>query len=148
MGDSGGLFLLVQPSGGKLWRLKYRIEGKEKKLGLGTYPEVSLGDARKGRDKARAQIAAGKDPGVGKVRKKAQDRISADNTFATVAAEFINKRIKEGWAENTQAKAEFLLGHLSPAIGRMRPAARCRLNDDCSARVLSLTPSRQARLSG
>lgn len=38
MGDSGGLFLLVQPSGGKLWRLKYRVDGKEKKLGLGTYP--------------------------------------------------------------------------------------------------------------
>ncbi|MEJ7934213.1 Arm DNA-binding domain-containing protein [Sphingobium sp. AN558] len=55
---------------------------------MGIYPEVSLGDARKGRDKARAQIAAGKDPGVEKVRKKVQDRISADNTFATVSAEF------------------------------------------------------------
>ncbi|SES18193.1 tyrosine-type recombinase/integrase [Sphingobium sp. YR768] len=61
----------------------------------------------------------GKDPGVEKVRKKVQDRISADNTFATVAAEFINKRTKEGWAENTLAKAEYLLGNLSPAIGRM-----------------------------
>ncbi len=119
MGDTGGLFLLVQPSGGKLWRLKYRVDGKEKKLGLGTYPEVSLGDARKGRDKARELIAIGKDPGVEKVRKKVQDRISADNTFATVAAEFINKRTKEGWAENTLAKAEYLLGNLSPAIGRM-----------------------------
>lgn len=119
MGDTGGLFLLVQPSGGKLWRLKYRVDGKEKKLGLGTYPEISLGDARKGRDKARALIAAGKDPGVEKVRKKVQERISADNTFATVAAEFINKRTKEGWAENTQAKAAYLLGYLNPAIGKM-----------------------------
>lgn len=119
MGDTGGLFLLVQPSGGKLWRLKYRVDGKEKKLGLGTYPEISLGDARKGRDKARALIAAGKDPGVEKVRKKVQDRISADNTFATVAAEFINKRTKEGWAENTQAKAAYLLSYLNPAIGKM-----------------------------
>ena len=53
LGDSGGLFLLVQPSGGKLWRLKYRVDGREKKLGLGTYPEISLADARKRRDEAR-----------------------------------------------------------------------------------------------
>lgn len=39
LGDSGGLFLLVQPSGGKLWRFKYRVDGREKKLGLGTYPD-------------------------------------------------------------------------------------------------------------
>ncbi|MBB6192049.1 hypothetical protein FHS51_002281 [Sphingobium wenxiniae] len=41
---------MVEASGGKLWRLKYGVDGEEKKLGLGTYPEVSLGDARKGRD--------------------------------------------------------------------------------------------------
>src|SRR3546814_6885119 len=61
MGDSLGLFLLVQPSGGRLWRLKYRIDGREKKLGIGTYPEVSLSDARRRRDEAREMIAAGKD---------------------------------------------------------------------------------------
>ena len=53
MGDAGGgLFLLVQPSGDKLWRLKYRVDGREKKLGIGTYPEVSLAEARKRRDDA------------------------------------------------------------------------------------------------
>lgn len=62
LGDTLGLFLLVQPSGGKLWRLKYRIDGREKKLGLGTYPAVGLGDARRRRDEARELIAAGKDP--------------------------------------------------------------------------------------
>src|SRR3546814_2958126 len=46
MGDSLGLFLLVQPSGGKLWRFKYRINGREKKFALGVYPDVSLSDAR------------------------------------------------------------------------------------------------------
>jgi len=61
MGDAGGLFLLVQPSGGKLWRLKYRVDGREKKLGIGTYPEISLAEARKRRDDARELIAAGKD---------------------------------------------------------------------------------------
>lgn len=54
LGDSLGLFLLVQPSGGKLWRMKYRINGREKKLGIGTYPEVVLpkrvsGGARRAR---------------------------------------------------------------------------------------------------
>lgn len=61
--DEKGLFLLVQPSGGKLWRLKYRIEGKEKKLGLGRYPDVSLKEARKRRDEARQKLADGIDPG-------------------------------------------------------------------------------------
>ena len=46
LADALGLFVLVQPSGGKLWRLKYRVDGREKKLGFGTYPEVSLSDAR------------------------------------------------------------------------------------------------------
>ena len=62
LGDSLGLFLLVQPSGGKLWRLKYRIEGREKKLGIGTYPEVGLAEARERRDEARKMIAFGKGP--------------------------------------------------------------------------------------
>jgi hypothetical protein len=49
-GDSGGLFLLVTPNGGLWWRLKYRVGGKEKLISLGTYPDVSLKDARKRRD--------------------------------------------------------------------------------------------------
>ena len=53
MGDAGGLFLLVQPSGGKLWRLKYRVDGREKKLAIGPYPEISLAEARRRRDDAR-----------------------------------------------------------------------------------------------
>ena len=119
LGDAGGLFLLVQPTGGKLWRLKYRVDGKEKKLGLGTYPGVSLGEARKRRDAAKVELSAGKDPGIEKVRRKAQARIAAGNSFETVAAEFINKRAKEGWSASTQAKADYFLGHLNPVIGKM-----------------------------
>lgn len=73
MGDSLGLFLLIQPSGGKLWRQKYRMDGREKKLGIGTYPEVSLSEARRRRDEAREMIAAGKDPS----REKQRDRLRA-----------------------------------------------------------------------
>src|SRR3546814_349315 len=81
MGDSLGLFLLVQPSGGRLWRLKYRIDGREKKLGIGTYPEVSLSDARRRRDEAREMIAAGKDPSREKQREKLRSKELAGDTF-------------------------------------------------------------------
>ena len=57
--DSGGLYLEVAPSGGKWWRLKYRIGGKEKRLSLGVYPDVGLKDAREKRDAARKLLADG-----------------------------------------------------------------------------------------
>lgn len=122
LGDSLGLFLLVQPTGGKLWRLKYRIAGREKKLGLGTYPEVSLSDARKGRDHARQLIANGKDPSLEKQRRKARSLINAENTFEAVAAEYIEKRSRDGdkpWSPSTRSKNEWMLSELKPSIGRM-----------------------------
>jgi hypothetical protein len=61
--DERGLFLLISPKGGKWWRFKYLFDGKEKLLSLGTYPDVSLKDARERRDEARKQVAAGIDPG-------------------------------------------------------------------------------------
>ena len=60
----GGLYLLIQPSGSKLWRYKYRYMGKQKRLALGRYPDVGLAEARKRRDDARRQLEAGTDPGV------------------------------------------------------------------------------------
>ena len=60
--DTDGLFLLVSPAGGKWWRFKYRFGGKEKLISLGTYPEVSLSQARARRDAARKQVADGIDP--------------------------------------------------------------------------------------
>src|SRR3546814_8635916 len=78
MGDSLGLFLLVQPSGGKLWRLKYRINGREKKFALGVYPDVSLSDARRRRDEARRLLADGKDPSLEKQRETTRSRIRSE----------------------------------------------------------------------
>jgi hypothetical protein len=57
--DGGGLYLEVAPAGGKWWRLKYRVGGKEKRLSLGTWPDVPLKDARERREEARRQLAAG-----------------------------------------------------------------------------------------
>jgi hypothetical protein len=120
LGDSLGLFLLVQPSGGKLWRLKYRVDGKEKKLGLGTYPEVSLSDARKRRDDARELVATGKDPSREKQRNKTRARLEADNTFSSITAEYCKKRKRDGskaWAPATAVRCEYLLSLLAPALG-------------------------------
>lgn len=122
LGDTLGLFLLVQPSGGKLWRLKYRIDGREKKLGLGTYPAVGLGDARRRRDEARELIAAGKDPSLEKQREKTRSRLDSETTFSGIAAEYCEKRRKDGqkaWAPATAVRSEYLLSLLKPTIGRM-----------------------------
>lgn len=122
LGDTLGLFLLVQPSGGKLWRLKYRMSGKEKKLGLGTYPEVSLAKARERRDAARIELADGKDPSIEKQRREAKAATEATNTFATIAEEFVERWKRDGqkpWAPATIAKADFLLAQLNPDLGAL-----------------------------
>jgi hypothetical protein len=62
MGDSGGLFLEIPPAGSKRWRWKYRFAGREKRLSLGLYPEISLLEAREKRDAFRALLAHGTDP--------------------------------------------------------------------------------------
>ncbi len=68
--DSGGLFLLVTPAGGKWWRLKYRYESQEKQLSLGTYPLVSLDEARSQRDAFRALLTDGIDPSCHRQKEK------------------------------------------------------------------------------
>jgi integrase len=118
LGDAGGLFLLVQPTGGKLWRLKYRLDGKEKKLGLGTYPDTGLGEARAARDAARKLVAAGADPSIEKQRTKARAKVNAENTFSDVALEFIVKRTREGWSVRTVSKAHYLFDNLKQSLGR------------------------------
>ena len=68
--DEKGLYILVNPSGAKWWRMKYRIHGKEKLLSLGTYPEVGLAQARENRDELRKQIAKDIDPSVQRKQQK------------------------------------------------------------------------------
>jgi integrase len=131
LGDSLGMYLLVQPTGGKLWRLKYRVDGREKKLGIGRYPEVSLADARKSRDEAREQIAVGKDPSREKQRNKTRAKLAADNTFSGLSAEYCQKRRRDGskaWAPATAVRSEYLLSLLTPALGSI-PIAKIEPED-------------------
>lgn len=120
--DEKGLFLLVDPKGGRLWRLKYRFNGKEKKLALGTYPEIGLKEARDKRDEGRSLLAAGVDPGHKKKTDKQTQVLSAANTFQAVADEYVAKRTREGLAAVTTTKARWLLKLLAVKIGP-RPIA-------------------------
>lgn len=94
LSDSDGLFLLVAVTGGKRWRFKYRFGGKEKLLALGTYPDISLQEARNKLREARNLLANGFDPGAEKkaLKKIKAEQISAEeNSFETVACEWHNK---------------------------------------------------------
>lgn len=120
--DEGGLFLIVKPSGGKLWRLKYRHQGKEQALSLGRYPTVGLREARASRDQARKLIAAGKNPAFERKRAAVAATVGAANTFVAIAEELISKREREGLKGVTIIKARWMLSLLTAELGA-RPVA-------------------------
>nr|WP_057929031.1 integrase arm-type DNA-binding domain-containing protein [Burkholderia ambifaria] len=101
--DGGGMFLLVTPAGQRYWRLKYRVNGKEKLLALGVYPDVSLAVARKKRDEAREKLAAGIDPNEAKREVKRTARIAAASSFEAVAREWFDNQ-RAGWTETYAEK--------------------------------------------
>ena len=82
--DSGGLFLEVSPTGSRRWFLKYRIDGKEKKLALGRYPDVTLKAARLARDAAKLQKSEGRDPVQVRKVEKLKATTPAADTFKAV----------------------------------------------------------------
>ena len=89
--DKRGLFLLVKPSGGKLWRFKYRFNDEEKLISLGVYPDVGLKDARERRDDAQKLVAKGIDPSEHRKAQKAARGERAKNSFEVVAREWYAK---------------------------------------------------------
>ena len=86
--DEKGLYLEVTKAGGKLWRLKYRFGGKEKRLAIGSYPERSLKVAREARDQARTQLSNGVDPSAHKQAQRAAETLNNGNTFEALAREW------------------------------------------------------------
>lgn len=100
--DEKGLFLIVMPNGSKLWRWKYRFEGKEKRLSLGVYPAVSLKAARDDRDARKVTLKAGTDPGASKKAVKAEEKAQAE-TFELVAREW-HKKFLPGWTSGHAAR--------------------------------------------
>ena len=111
--DGGGLYLEISPAGGKLWRLKYRFQGREKRLSFGMYPDIGLRDARERRDAARKALARGTDPSAAR---KAEKAAQAD-TFEPVAREWLSKQAA-GW--NPAHAGEIrrtLVRDIFPALG-------------------------------
>ena len=107
--DGQGLFLLVTPTGGKLWRLKFDYQGKSKLLALGAYPMVSLADARQRREDARKLLANGVNPCEVKKAQKAALVAKAENAFEIVAREWHDKfsgQWSEGHADTTLQRLE------------------------------------------
>lgn len=112
--DGGGLYVFLHPNGGKYWRLKYRIEGREKVLALGTYPEVKLASARRRRQEARDLLAEGIDPS--KVKRAARDNQS--DSFQAVAEEWISLKETTWSTSNAKKVRRQLEKDVYPWIGK------------------------------
>jgi integrase len=108
--DGGGMYLEISPSGGKWWWLKYRYGGKEKRLSLGVYPDVSLKDARQRRDDARKLLADSIDPGENRKAVKATKTERAANSFEVIAREWFARK-SPGWAPSNADKIIKRLGN-------------------------------------
>lgn len=132
LADSGGLYLFVQPSGSKLWRLKYRFAEKEKTLSFGSYPLVSIADARRKRDDAKRQILAGSDPSMQKKLERIAAETAARTTFGLIAEEYIERMKANDAAEATIAKTTWLLQDLA------KPLANRPIREIIPAELLDL----------
>ncbi|WP_338848768.1 integrase arm-type DNA-binding domain-containing protein [Massilia sp. W12] len=120
--DERGLFLLVSPSGGKLWRLRFQFDGKENLLALGKYPDVTLKDAREKRDQARKLLADGVNPCAQKKQEK-RDRIrNAENSFAVLANEWLAKKKGTWSARYMRINQQAIETNVMPWLGKL-PAA-------------------------
>lgn len=130
--DGKGLYLELSPAGGRWWRFKYRFSGKEKRLSLGTYPEVSIAQAREKRDEARKLVAADVDPGEQRKIKRLIGVERSANSFELVAHEWIAKHLEKRAETHRSKVVRRLEMYAYPWIGS-RPIA------DVSAReVLAL----------
>lgn len=126
LSDGGGLFLLIKPTGGKLWRWKYRLQGKENLFAIGTYPAVSLAEARQSRENARALVKQGIHPAHERQRIKQsnlealEDRKRArESSFAKVATAYLAE-IKPVFAPSSyRTKESRIRKYLSPKFDGM-----------------------------
>jgi integrase len=132
LADAGGLFLLIQPNGSKLWRLKYRHHGVERSLSFGPYPSVSLAGARARRDEAKKLMTEGVDPAVRRKLDRIAAETSARNTFGLVVTEFLSNQEANSAAPATLAKNTWLLEDLAKPL-RNRP-----ITEITSAEILDL----------
>lgn len=116
--DGGGLFLQVNPTGGKYWKMKYRKDdGKEGLLTFGRYPAVTLEQARKKREEAKSQKASGIDPIEAKKQEKAEKRNRARNTFEAVARAWMDIHSTKIGSKGLRSYQSLLEKYAFPLIG-------------------------------
>lgn len=115
--DMHGLYLLVHPNGGRYWRLDYLHETKRGTLALGVYPTITLKEAREKRANAKKLIEKGINPSTYGKLTRGVGSISAGDTFATVADEWLKKTDAEGRAAKTLEKLRWLIAFAKPLIG-------------------------------
>ncbi len=119
LADASGLCIEIKPSGSKLWRYRYRANGKQLMIGLGKWPEVTLEQARKKRDEAKAQLADGKNPSLERKAQKLRRMAEGENTFERVARSFIAikaKGLNPHYAEQTITRME---QYIFPKLGAL-----------------------------
>lgn len=119
LADGLGMYLYVSPSGGKSWRLGYRLQGRQELLIIGQYPAVTLAEARQRRDEARKLIARGESPAAAKQQGKREARAAAANTFRAIGEEWrakLEPLHSESWRVQI---ARLLESDIYPAIGAM-----------------------------
>lgn len=117
MHDSDGLYLKVMPNGSKYWRLKYRLLGKDKEMSLGIYPDISLTDARKGRDDAKEKVRQNIDPALVRLEQRQLATFAQANTFEQMAMEWHKKQLGHWSARHGQTVQYRMEKYIFPEIG-------------------------------
>ena len=130
--DSGGMYLQVSPGGSKRWFLKYRVDGKEKQLSLGGYPDVSLKSARLARDAAKLQKSKGTDPVQARKLDKLKATRNTGDTFKAIALEWYGKQAPQWSGSHALRMLRQLERDLFPWIGE-RPIAQIHAMELLSA---------------
>lgn len=116
--DGSGLVLFVAPSGGKLWRMRYTFQGKEKLLSFGPYPSVGLAQAREQREAAKALLRAGKDPGLEKKLRRAAGG-DASGSFEAIARDWHARKLPTWTERHGKDVLDSLEGYVFPTLGSL-----------------------------
>lgn len=119
MTDGGGLYLLLNPTGSRWWRLDYRFAGKRKTLSMGVYPDIGLKDARDRRDAARKLLANGVDPAQNRKAEKAAGLDRSANSFEVVAREWLALKQPEWTPSQYEKEQGRLENHAFPWLGSL-----------------------------
>jgi integrase len=119
LADSGGLYIEISPSGGKWWRYKYRFDGKESRLSLGTYPDIGLKEARERHAIERKKLANGINPSASRKADKAEKALENANSFEVVAREWWGAHMKNKAASHKDKVIRRFELYLFPWIGKL-----------------------------